>query len=161
MFWNRHEGVIMEWVTLLGLVGKEQDDQAFVNLVSALGEEPQVSMSPLIRDDPDDRTVYKKFLKSGIELGFRARRLNQIHLFVQRHEGYSRFTGEVLDLPAHLWTRDNLVKALGKPNAHGGDKMDGLLGYIRPWLRYEKVGVAFHAEFSQDGRLWKFTLMLE
>lgn len=53
-------------------MGKEQDDQAFVNLVSAPGEELQVSMSPLIRDDPDDRTVYKKFLKSGIELVFDA-----------------------------------------------------------------------------------------
>lgn len=75
-------------------------------------------------------------------------------------KGIPPFRGDILDQPACEWTRDDLVETLGPPDSQGGDKMDGLLGYIRPWVRYKKFGSALHAEFSQDGRLWKFTLML-
>lgn len=150
----------MKWERLLDLIGKDQDDQAFIDLAIELGEKPKLSRSPLVQGDPECRTLYHKYLKSGLELGFRSQKLNQIHLFVQRHEGYTPFRGDILDQPACEWTRDDLVETLGPPDSQGGDKMDGLLGYIRPWVRYKKFGSALHAEFSQDGRLWKFTLML-
>ncbi|CRI58444.1 hypothetical protein DMX05_12915 [Pseudomonas soli] len=151
----------MDWMKLLSLVGKDQGDNDFQELATVLGEQPQVKETPLSYNDPDGRTLYHKYLNSGLELGFRAHRLNHIHIYVQSHEGYAPYQGSILDQNAQGWRRDALLQTLGPPDSQGGGKMDGLLGFIRPWVRYEGAGPVLRAEFSQDGRLWKCSLTLE
>lgn len=143
---------------LTGLIGKNESDADFVDLANRLGEQPQVEETPLSYNDPAGRTLYHKYLRSGIELGFRAQRLNHLHLYVQSHEGYAPFKGAILGADANVWTRAALVQQLGEADSAGGGKMDGLLGFIRPWIRYEQSSPILRAEFSEDGRLWKLTL---
>ena len=56
----------------------------------------------------------------------------------------------------------NAVKARrGRPQQHGGGYLDSLIGFVRPWMRYEMPDHLVRFEFSDDMRVYAVTLMPE
>ncbi|WP_147464103.1 hypothetical protein [Pseudomonas syringae group genomosp. 3] len=107
---------------------------------------------------PEGNKVYK-FFSSGMEFGFRLGVRNHIHFFLQRHEGYSQYGGEVLGRPAHAWSVQDFIKELGTASRSAPGKVDMLIGHVRQWMRYDFETHALRAEFSENGQLWKITLL--
>ncbi|MCE6982163.1 hypothetical protein EI534_33420, partial [Pseudomonas frederiksbergensis] len=73
--------------------------------------------------------------------------------------GYSAYKADVLGRTAQTWRVQDIIAELGPPTKEVPGKADMLLGYIRSWLKYEFQPYALRMEFSEDGRLWKVTLM--
>lgn len=149
------------WAQMIQALGSGKDDSTVKDLFLALGEVPAVSETPDIYNDPQGRTLFYKFTVSGLEFGFRSGRLNHIHIFVQGHEGYSAYRADILDRGAQIWDRDALVKHLGPPQDEAPGKLDALIGHTHGWARYEFATYDLRMEFSDDGRLWKATLMVK
>ncbi|MBI6721979.1 hypothetical protein YA0078_24650, partial [Pseudomonas syringae] len=95
----------------------------------------------------------------GIEIGFRSGKLNHIHFLVQPHEGYSAYKEDVLGRIAQAWRVEDVIAELGSPSKEAPGRADMLIGYVQQWLKYEFKTYALRMEFSEDGRLWKATLI--
>lgn len=126
---------------------------------SALGESPVVSETPDFYNDPQGRTQFYKFVVSGFEFGFRAEVLNHIHVFVQGNEGYSAYKADMLDRSAQAWKRDEIIRHHGPAQNEAASNSDSLIGHTQAWVRYEFDKYDLRMEFSDDGHLWKATLM--
>lgn len=147
------------WPGFIQSLGHGESSPAVRNLFSALGETPVVSETPDIYNDPQGRTLFYKFIVSGLEFGFRAEMLNHIHVFVQSHEGYSAYKADMLNRSAQAWNRDDIVRHLGPAQDEAPSKSDALIGHTQAWVRYELDTYDLRMEFSDDGHLWKATLM--
>ena len=147
------------WLDFVRALGQDESSSIVTDLCREVGEPPAVSETPDSYNDPEGKTKFFKFIKSGLELGFRSGKLNHIHFFVQRHKGYSAYKADVLGRTAQTWRVQDIIAELGPPTKEVPGKADMLLGYIRSWLKYEFQPYALRMEFSEDGRLWKVTLM--
>ncbi len=149
------------WLDFVGVIGKGENDSVVADLFRNLGESPIISETPDSYNDPEGKTKFYKFIKSGLEIGFRLGRLNHIHFFIQCHEGYSACKADVLGRTGQAWTVQDVVAELGPPSKEVSGKFDPLIGNIRQWLKYDLEGYAVRMEFSEDGRLWKTTIMCQ
>ena len=147
------------WSDFVRALGQDEGGSIVTDLCREVGEPPAVSETPDSYNDPEGKTKFYKFIKSGLELGFRSGKLNHVHFFVQRHEGYSAYKTDVLGRIAQTWRVQDIIAELGPPTKEVPGKVDMLIGYIQPWLKYEIKTYALRMEFSEDGRLWKVTLM--
>ena len=103
--------------------------------------------------------TYYKLKSSGIEIGFRQKRLTHLHLFCSPEEGYAPYGGPLLAGIKKSWTEAWVVKSLGNPSRSGGGNLKGLLGFIHRWIRYDFAAHAVRFEFFSDGSLRKVSLM--
>ncbi|MFY4260660.1 hypothetical protein ACOTCG_23930 [Achromobacter xylosoxidans] len=147
------------WSDFVKALGQDEGAPIVTELCRGAGESPVVSETPDSYNDSVGKTKYFKFIKSGIELGFRLGKLNHIHFFVQRHEGYSAYKEELLGRRAQAWRVQDVVAALGPASEEAEGRVDMLIGYVRHWLKYDFNAYALRMEFSEDGRLWKATLI--
>ncbi|WP_083251874.1 MULTISPECIES: hypothetical protein [Pseudomonas] len=147
------------WSDFVRALGQDEGSSIVTDLCREVGEPPAVSETPDSYNDPEGKTKFYKFIRSGLEFGFRSGRLNHIHFFVQRHEGYSAYEADVLGRIAQTWRVQDVIAALGPPTKEVPGKADILIGYIQSWLKYDFKTYALRMEFSEDGRLWKVTLM--
>jgi hypothetical protein len=97
---------------------------------------------------------------SGIEIGFRQKRLNHLHLFCSAQEGYAPYSGPLFNGIEKSWTEAWVVRSLGNPSRSGGGNLKGLLGFIHRWIRYDFPAHAVRFEFLPDGRIRKVSLMM-
>jgi hypothetical protein len=147
------------WSDFIRALGQDENGSIVTDLCREVGEPPAVSETPDSYNDPEGKTKFYKFINSGLELGFRSGKLNHIHFFLQCHEGYSAYKRDVLGRIAQTWRIQDLIAELGPPTKEAQGKVDMLIGYIQPWLKYEYETYALRIEISEDGRLWKLTLM--
>jgi hypothetical protein len=147
------------WPEFVGTLGDREHSSTVNDLFSSLGEAPVISESPDIFDDSQGRTLAYKFIASGLEFGFRAQRLNHIHVFVTSHEGYSAYEADMLGQPAQVWNRDQIIRHLGPAQDEAPSRSDALIGHTKAWVIYEFDTFDLRIEFSDDGHLWKATLM--
>ncbi len=143
----------------IDVLGLRKDSERMSALMTAIGEEPVISRTPADFNDPVGETEYYKFINSGIEIGFRGEVLNHLHLYVQEHEGYGMYKGDLFGMPAQGVSEADVLRNLGNQDAQGGGKMDMLIGYIHKWIRYDRQGFALRAEFSENKGLRKLSLM--
>lgn len=147
------------WSVCSQSLGQHEHGAAVVDLLQKVQELPTISEAPDSYSDQDGQTVFYKFVKSGLEFGFRSGKLNHIHFFVQPHEGYSAYSADVLDRVAQTWVVQDVVSELGPADKGGPAKIDMLIGQIQQWCKYEQPTHDLRMEFSEDGRLWKVTLI--
>ncbi len=147
------------WSDCIQTLGQDEHGAAVVGLWRKVQETPTISETPDSYNDPDGKTVFYKFIKSGLEFGFRSGKLNHIHFFVQPHEGYSAYSSDVLDRAAQVWTVEEVVRELGSADKSGQARVDMLIGQIQQWCKYEFPTHGLRMEFSEDGCLWKVTLV--
>jgi len=145
------------WSFCIQSLGQDEHGAAVVDLLQKVQESPTISETPDSYNDPDGKAVFYKFVKSGLEFGFRSGKLNHIHFFVQPHDGYSAYSADVLDRVAQAWVMQDVVSELGPANKGGPAKVDMLIGQIQQWCKYELPTHDLRMEFSGDGRLWKVT----
>ncbi|WP_233237921.1 hypothetical protein [Bordetella sp. LUAb4] len=147
------------WSYFVRALGHGEDAEAVTELLRKIEEPLVVSETPDSYNDPEGKTKFYIFAKSGLEFGFRSGRLNHIHFFVQRHEGYSAYKADVLDRQAQTWRIQDVIAALGPPDYEVPSKFDTLIGYVQHWIKYEFKTHSLRMEFSEDGCLWKATLI--
>jgi hypothetical protein len=149
------------WEDFLNSLDKVEASNEFVNLLSKIGEPALVSDFP---DEGDGaiagKTKYFQFFRSGIEFAVEEKRLININFYIQPHEGYENFEGKLLENLAGNQDAAAVIQVFGVPTRQGGGKMDQLLGYIYPWVKYEKDWYAVRMEFAEDHLLRKVSLML-
>ncbi|NWB97035.1 hypothetical protein HX882_14140 [Pseudomonas gingeri] len=148
---------MVSWNEYVRNLGASESDESVQKLMRGVGEVSVISSTPG-EHDPLFKTLFYQFFKTGLELGFRGG-LSHVHFFVQAHEGYSTYFGDILGRAATAWHRSEVVSVLGPAQQSGGDKQNMLIGYVRPWCKYIFEEYAVRFEFSQDQRVWKVTLM--
>lgn len=147
------------WSDFTLALGQNEGGPIVTELFRKVGESPVVSETPDSYNDPEGKTRFYKFIKSGLEFGFRSGKLSHIHFFVQCHEGYSAYKADVLGRAPQAWCVQDVIKELGSPSKEAPGKVDMLIGYVQQWVKYEFETHALRMEFSEDGCLWKATLM--
>ncbi|UZE18716.1 hypothetical protein LOY70_03715 [Pseudomonas sp. B21-054] len=147
------------WSDFVRALGQDEGGPMVTELYRKVGEPPAISETPDSYNDPEGKTRFYKFIKSGLELGFRSGKLNHIHFFVQRHEGYSPYKADVLGRKAQTWRFQDVIAELGPPGKEALGRVDMLIGYVQKWLKYDFETHALRMEFSENGHLWKATLM--
>jgi len=147
------------WSDFIQALGQDENGAIVTGLCKRVGEFPVISESPDDYNDPEGKTRFYKFINSGIEIGFRLKKLSHIHFFVQPHEGYAAYTEDMFGCVAQAWNARNVISELGSPSKEGLGRVDFLIGYVQQWLKYEFGTYALRMEFSKDGRLWKATIM--
>ncbi len=147
------------WSDFVQALGQDESGSFVDELRRKIGEQPLVSKTPDSYNDPEGRTEYYKFIKSGVEFRFRLGKLNHIHFFVQPHEGYSAYKADLLGRLAKAWSVQVVIAELGLPDEDVPSRVDMLIGHIPRWLRYNFEKHALRMEFTEDGRLWKATLI--
>jgi hypothetical protein len=151
--------VITNWDDLVRALGEPEGSATFTHLVSEIGEQPLISEDPSEYTDPLGHTKYYKFIKNGLEIGFRQDRFNHVHLYTQSDEGYGQYTGPLMDGIRSNQPESSIVQALGAPSTVGGGSR-GLLGYMNRWLRYERDNYEIRLEFTDKQQLRKVSLIL-
>ncbi|HLI66783.1 MAG TPA: hypothetical protein VKU90_10500 [Caulobacteraceae bacterium] len=150
-----------EWRDLAASLREQENSAVFRRLVGAVGEQPQISQTPEEYNDPEGRTRFYKFVNSGIEMGFRDRGLNHIHLFLRPTEGYESYRGP-LDRGINKDADESSVRELfGEPSSTGGGKPSALLGFRRRWVKFDLAGYAVRYEFEPEDGLNKVTIIAE
>lgn len=147
------------WPDFVRALGQDEGGPIVTELCRKVGELPAISETPDSYNDPEGKTTFYKFVNSGLELGFRSGKLNHIHFFVQRHEGYLAFKGDVLGRQAQAWRVQNVIAELGAPSKEEPGRVDLIFGHVQHWLKYEFETHALRMEFSENGDLWKATLI--
>ena len=147
------------WSDCIQSLGQDEHGPVVVDLWRKVQEPPTILETPDSYNDPDGKTIFYKFIRSGLEFGFRSGKLNHIHFFVQPHEGYSAYSADVLDRVAQTWVAQDVARELGPADKGGPAKVDMLIGQIQQWCKYELPTHDLRMEFSEDGRLWKVTLV--
>jgi len=147
------------WSEFVRAIGRDESDPAVAELCRNLGESPVISETPDSYNDPEGKTRFYKFFKSGIEIGFRLGKLNHIHFFIQCHEGYSAYKSDVFGRTAKTWSVQDVIAELGPPTKEVPGKVDPLIDNVKQWLKYDLETYTLRMEFSENGRLWKATLM--
>ncbi|ROM93278.1 hypothetical protein [Pseudomonas brassicacearum] len=147
------------WSDFVLALGQKEAGDVVENVFRRIGESPSVSETPDSYNDPLGKTKFYKFYESGLEFGFRSGKLNHVHFFVQDHEGYSAYRGDMLGRVAQVWNCKEVVRELGIASRAGEGRVDMLIGYVHQWMRYEYGEYALRMEFSQNGDLWKATLI--
>ncbi|KAA1187636.1 hypothetical protein [Photorhabdus heterorhabditis] len=152
--------MIVDWIKFTNALGTTESSKEFHELKLAIGEQAEISKTPLEYNDPIGQTTYYSFAHSGIEIGFRQGLLNHIHFYFDNSEGYANFKGNLLLNIRDGWNEENVIQILGEPLMRGGGKIDMLLGYINSWIKYEYQKYVLHLQFNQDGLLYGASLML-
>lgn len=148
------------WTNFIDALGKPESAPEFSNLVFNIGESAIASETPDEYNDPLGKTKYFQFYRSGLELGFREGRLNHVHLYVQPHESYDAYTGELIQGMTCGSNEASVIQALGPPIARGGGKPNMLIGYVFPWIKYNQDFYAIRMEFDKNNMLRLVSLML-
>jgi hypothetical protein len=148
------------WSDYIKALGQDEHCSMIMGLWRKLEEPPIILETPSDYNDPDGKTRFYKFIETGLEFGFRSERLNHIHFFIQPHEGYSAYSADVLGRPAKKWTVQEAVKELGPADKSAPARIDMLIGPVQQWAKYEFPTHDLRMEFSDDGRLWKVTLVV-
>ncbi|MBH3404648.1 hypothetical protein I5P86_06255 [Pseudomonas glycinae] len=60
------------WSVCIQSLGQDEHGAAVVELLQKVQESPTISETPDSYNDPDGKAVFYKFVKSGLELGFRS-----------------------------------------------------------------------------------------
>ncbi len=141
------------------MIGLGRDSEDLVALMVAIGEVPIISKTPDDFNDSAGATEYYKFINSGIEIGFRGEVLNHLHFYIQEHEGYGAYRGELFGVPFQDVSEADILRNLGGQDAQGGGRMDMLIGYVYRWIRYDRRVFALRAEFLENGKLRKLSLI--
>jgi len=147
------------WERIAGALGSPESSREVEDLVASVGEEPEITEDPIAYHDPERHTRYYSFVNTGLVLGFRKGLLNHAHFYIEPHEGFRSYGG---DLPAGIdpaASEKSILFQLGQPEQSGGGQVDDLLGYLSPWARYVRDGYFLHVEFGESERLRKVTLM--
>ncbi|GAB3263555.1 hypothetical protein GCM10027296_39120 [Chitinimonas naiadis] len=82
-----------------------------------------------------------------------------MHFYLVKADGYLPYSGV---LPVEMKSEDGVADILsrfGNPDRAGGDKQDGLMGYLNKWFRYSVTGGALRFEFSREDKIVLVTLM--
>lgn len=147
------------WPDLVAALCLGENDEAVKQVFLKIKESPKISETPISYNDPLGKTRFYKFLKTGLEFGFRLEKLNHVHFFVQSHEGCSAYNGDIFGKKAQAWNHQEIVNQFGHPRKEGGGKVDILIGYVQPWVIYDFDHYSFRVEFTADGGVWKATLI--
>lgn len=83
------------WPDLVAALCLGENDEAVKQVFLRIKESPKISETPISYNDPLGKTRFYKFLKTGLEFGFRLEKLNHVHFFVQSHEGCSAYNGDI------------------------------------------------------------------
>ncbi|MET0774903.1 MAG: hypothetical protein ABWZ65_05340 [Pseudomonas mandelii] len=147
------------WPDLVAALHLGENDEVVKQVFLKIDETPKIVETPENYNDPLGKTKFYKFLKTGLEFGFRYEKLNHVHLFVQSHEAYSAYNGDIFGKKAQNWSYKAIVDQFGHPSKEGGGTIDMLIGYVQPWVSYDFDQYSFRVEFTADGGVWKVTLM--
>jgi hypothetical protein len=74
------------WSDFVRALGHDEGGSIVTELCRKNGEPPAVSETPNSYNDPEGKTKFYKFIKSGLEFGFLSGKLNHIHFFLRRTE---------------------------------------------------------------------------
>ncbi|KAA5999778.1 MULTISPECIES: hypothetical protein [unclassified Pantoea] len=149
-----------DWMKFIGSLGKVENSIEFIELNSTIDDVPIVSEDSKEYDDPAGHTKYYKYVKSGLEIGFRKGVMNHAHFYFDGYENYAPFQGKLLSGICSSWNEKSVLRILGEPSASGGGNSDMLLGYINRWIKYEKESYALHLQFDQNDFLCRASLMI-
>ncbi|MFE8049750.1 hypothetical protein [Brenneria goodwinii] len=150
---------MLDWTEFTSALGMTEMSKEFSQLSLSIGEKPQISDDPAEYNDPLGHTKHYKYIRSGLEIGFRQNLLNHVHFYFDGYEGYSIFKGQLLSGVSFGWSEEAVVQVLGEPTVGGGGKVDMLLGYINRWVKYEKEAYALHMQFNQNNQLCRASLI--
>lgn len=141
------------WDDFVAAVGGSENSVVLGNLIKNINEIPVVELSPL-----GDRKYFSLF-SSGVLFVIENGRVVQISFFIQPHDGFFTFRG---DLPGGMnsaWVEEDIVSLLGSPVSAGGGRQDLLIGFVHRWIKYKLDGIYLHIELSKDSKLRKLSLM--
>ena len=117
-------------------------------LLAAVG----LTETPVIDDDPDpDIGLSWGLPKTGIDISFDDGRVSSVFLYGPSKRD-AHFTGP---LPLGIeWSTsfDLAMTILGSPShhSHGDDDVDGPLGPLPPWMRFDYDDHCIHIQFTSD-----------
>ena len=147
----------INWKRYVDAIGIEENGKYFSELIVDMLEDPVVEDDPIGIDD-FGWTRHYKFMKLGVEMGFRRELLNHIHFFLESDSVYDGYVGDLGGI-GYEWDEGVLIENLGVPNRSGGGKYDPLIGYVRKWVKYQMKGYSIHIEFSDSHRISQVSLM--
>lgn len=150
---------MIPWIEFTQVIGKKENSELIKAVLLKMEVAGIVTETPDYYNDPLGKTVFHEFTTLGLEFGFRSGRLNHIHFFVQNHEGYTAYQGNIFDQLAQKWNYKKCSAKLGAAVRGAEGKKDVLLENINKWRIYAFEGYMVRMEFSPDGNLWKATLM--
>ena len=111
---------MIDWMGFTNAIGMTEMSKEFSQLSLSIGEKATISNEPAEYNDPIGHTKHYKYMRSGLEIGFRQNLLNHIHFYFDRYEGYSAFKGMLLFGISSGWSEEAVVQKLGTPTASGG-----------------------------------------
>lgn len=142
---------MLNWDGFIKLLGCSRVDSEFAFFINHFNEPPEIEEGVL-----GDR-IYYSFFRSGVLFLLEDEIVEQITFYAKPDEGFSDYKGA---LPVSIITSEHdSIQILGNPSASGGGKMDGLMGYVDRWIKYEKEGYTLHLQFSQNDNLSRVSIM--
>jgi filamentous hemagglutinin len=147
------------WDASIVAISKGKNSPEFLAFCKLLGENPMLTSDPHEYNDPIGRTEYYKFLQSGVEVGFRNKKINHIHFYLENTDGYTAFNGKLcygLDKAA---ADKDIMSFWGLPEASGGGKLDPLIGYVNKWIKYRIGDHLINFQFNKHNYLSRVTII--
>lgn len=74
--------MISVWDAGISAINNREKSSEFLAFCKLLGESPVLTSDPVEYNDSVGKTKYYKFLKFGVEAGFRNEKLNHIHSYL-------------------------------------------------------------------------------
>ena len=65
---------------------------------------------------------------------------------------------EIVDI-SESSTRDDVIAILGKPTEAGGNVKLPTIGYVSPWIKYQRDDCQIRFEFGRNGKLTMVSLL--
>ncbi|MBN9357102.1 hypothetical protein ACIPLR_23680 [Herbaspirillum huttiense] len=147
-----------EFIAVIGKMERAHEVQA---LFKKLPDQPLISSTPEEYNDPVSATTYYQFFETGVECGFRSGIFSFAHFLIQGNEEYKSYQGKLAGFDTASLDHNAVKAHWGRPQQHGGGYLDSLIGFVRPWMRYEMPDHLVRFEFSDDMRVYAVTLMPE
>ena len=126
--------------TMIASLGKHHNDGVVTNLLSSIGDNPEVMNLEI---------TYYIYKKKGMNLVFDENlMLSSIQLYPQGVDGYDEYTG---DLPQGIRfhsSRAEVRSKFGNPTASGGGNVLPILGMTRQWDRFDYDTHTLHFEYQ-------------
>ncbi|MCP1571678.1 hypothetical protein J2S30_000057 [Herbaspirillum rubrisubalbicans] len=148
-----------KWDEMISCMGRDETSPDVVALLKKIDGSITISETPLEYGDNLNHTKYYQFHDAGIECGIRHEKISYLTLFVEAHDGYRAYEGEIAGKKRVSWNIEEVKAKWGIPDEVGGDVVDPLLGYISSWIKYVFDDYAVHMEFTKQKKLWRLTLL--
>ena len=130
----------------ISALGQKHPSEKILDAIVEIGEGFVESKSPL------DNDYYFQFFTKGVSFNFSDDRLKMIVLYLKKEGMYSEFSGKIFEEQTKEIYHSDVISFFDKPYIAGGGETSTLLGYIKPWIKYNFLTFSIMFDFIGKGK---------